>query len=297
MSNDLPNLGDVEPEAPGTTSPSATSTEAEEILGLIDQHYASIVETGSFPWIGASSIGEKCDAFLAMKLRSYPNNPIPPRVQRIFALGNKIEELVVEDVRAALVRSKPGWEFQPIDPDTGKQFSFRAYGGHVRGRSDGLLKTPSGSAIVEIKSMGMKPFTAFKTKGVKSSHPKYYSQAQAMMGMRNIPKTIFVAYCKDNSEYHSEEVAFDVTEYRWLMARVEIVMNNSARKISDDPTSFACRFCSKSEVCQGKIEPTKTCLSCGFAEATKDGKWFCTFHSKEAEKPCDQWVKYMPLPK
>ena len=82
-------------------------------------------------YIGASNVGNPCHAFLQYSLRGYSQIGPPPAVIRIFNLGHHLEEIVVEDLKAA------GISVSEINPKTGKQWTFTALGGHVRGHSGG----------------------------------------------------------------------------------------------------------------------------------------------------------------
>ena len=46
-------------------------------------------------YIGASIIGNDCTAYIAYCLRGFPEDPIKPKMMRIFTLGHKIEDIVI----------------------------------------------------------------------------------------------------------------------------------------------------------------------------------------------------------
>ena len=85
----------------------------------------------------------------------------------------------------------------------------------------------------------------FQKEGVKKSHPRYYSQLQMMMGMSQMPTSFFIAINKNTSEYHSEIVDYDDLEFMFIKERIERVLLNKARKISNDETDWRCRGCFK----------------------------------------------------
>jgi hypothetical protein len=269
-------------------------TISEAIVRRIDEGWDKEKADETRPYIGASMVGSTCDALLALTLRRYPENDTIPRVRRIFRDGHRIEYDVVKDLKRARLH------VQERDPQTGRQHRFTSHGGHVRGHADGILyMEDEGSAplLLEIKSMNKDLFNKLKKKGVKISHPKYFAQMTLMMGMGNLKKALLLAYCKDNSEYHAEEVDFDLFAYNYLIERIDRVFRGEERKISDREDSFACRFCFKRDACWGHKEPDRECHSCAHARPTTDGSWWCDKHDRHAGQLCDQWEKYTPKPK
>jgi len=173
---------------------------ARTVVLAIDEGYASRKrEEKAREYIGASIVGNPCDALLAFNLRGFPNEEPDPKLQRIFSLGHIIEDLVVKDLKErADVRV---WEEDGL---TGRQHTYEAYGGHVVAHADGHIQLDDVEdgdlMILEIKSMNAASFAKFKDKGVKFSHPHYFAQVQMMLGMSGFPRGFFIAYCKDNSE-------------------------------------------------------------------------------------------------
>lgn len=242
-------------------------------------------------YIGASAIGSPCTAALAFSLRGFPDNPTQARLKRIFRLGYKIEDEVVADLKRA------GLGVMERDGLTGKQYAFQEHGGHVRGHADGMIELGDEVVLLEIKSMGDGPFGKYKSGGVKNSHPKYYDQCQMMMGLSGTRKCLFIAYCKNNSEYHVEFIEFDVFEYSFLQTKIETVMRGEARKISVDETDWRCRDCSKSDVCWKQSPVQTACRTCAHARPIDDGSWWCGLHDFDCKDPCSDWARYEPLPK
>lgn len=278
-------------------------TLANALVDWIEEYWGDRPHTDKAV-IGASVVGDDCQAYLSFKLRGFPTRGFPARVLRIFELGHKIEDIVAADlVKALLHKPEEGMEFVAFDPSTGEQFRAKQRGGHVRMRADGILKTPTEKVLIEIKSMGSKKFAEMRKKGIQKSHPKYWHQCQLMMGAFGMERAILLAYCKDTSEYEAEEIFFNEVDYEWLQACIDIAMSNYARRVSDKPDGWRCRFCDYKPACwEGEQhdpvpEIPRLCRTCKHAEAQKDGKWFCTLHSLRCDKPCDDWERYRPLPK
>ena len=73
--------------------------QALNLIKLIDDGYDADRKEKSRQYIGASIVGNPCDAVLAYNLRGFPNDEPNPRLKRIFALGHMLEEVVVEDLK------------------------------------------------------------------------------------------------------------------------------------------------------------------------------------------------------
>ena len=149
---------------------------------IIRQIDAASVEDREFrPYLGASLIGNNCEAFLQMQLKGYPSKDFAPHTLRIFALGHVLEDMVVADLR------KAGFKVMEKDDLTGRQFEWKECGGHVKAHADGLIDIDTGSlSLLEIKSMNDKKWGEFKKEGVRISHPNYYAQCQMMMGWERL---------------------------------------------------------------------------------------------------------------
>lgn len=265
---------------------------AEKVIADIDAAYAAEPERKARGYIGASSVGEKCDAALAFSLRGFPDTTPDPKLKRIFRDGHRIERDVVRDLK------KAGFLVIEVDDLTGRQHRHEMAGGHVVCHTDGLIDIGDGELmILEIKSMNNKLWNEYKNKGVRLSHPKYWDQMQMMMGMSGCQKCLFIAYNKDNSLYHVQIVDYDDFEWSYIKSRIQTVWSGEAAKISDDPSSWLCRFCFKRPSCWDGVLPDLACRTCQYASPQTDGGWWCGRHSKTAVEPCEDWSVYRPKDK
>ena len=269
--------------------------EAQKIIEAIDEGYEKEPKEKARDYIGASMIGTACDAEIAFSLRGFPNNPPTPRLKRIFRLGHILEDEVVRDLKVkADIRV---WEKDGL---TGKQHTYEELGGHVVCPMDGHIQLDESKEdlhVLEIKSMNDASWKKFQKEGVKKSHPRYYSQLQMMMGMSQMRTSFFIAINKNTSEYHSEIVDYDDLEFMFIKERIERVLLNKARKISNDETDWRCRGCFKRGACWGQIDVPKSCTTCKFAIAKSDGDWHCQKHGRSARELCNFYELYEPLPK
>ena len=243
-------------------------------------------------YIGASIIGNDCTAYIAFCLRGFPEDPIKPKMMRIFTLGHKIEDIVIKDLRDA------GYEIIDKDPFTGWQKAYSDRGGHVSAHLDGKILIDGEYMLLEIKSMNDRNWKKFKKVGVQVSHPKYYAQCQMMMGLSDsdMSNAMLVAYNKNTSEYHSEVFEFDEFYYESLRHKIDLVMMRQARKIAKDSEDWRCRVCFRKTVCwqPPRVEPD--CNLCQHSVPLEEKKeWWCTYHDKKAILPCDDFLLYAPL--
>lgn len=265
---------------------------AQDIVAAIDTAYEKDTEKRARQYIGASIVGNQCDAYLALSLRGFPNDEPDPQLKRIFQMGHMLEEVVVDDLkRRADIRV---WE---VDGLTGKQYTYQSWGGHVSCHTDGHIELDDQVVrVLEIKSMNKAKFVKFMEVGVKRSHPTYYAQVQMMMGMSGMTETVFIAICKDNSAYHAEIVKADPIEYAFISSRVERILTGERMpRIASDRLDWRCSGCFKRTTCwEEPVGEPKECAHCEHAAPRQDGAWWCNMHAREADEVCAQFRWYRP---
>lgn len=265
---------------------------AEEIVAAIDEAYTREKREKPRAYIGASIIGNGCDAYLSLSMRGFPDNPVDPRLKRIFGLGHHLEDVVVRDLR------KAGLTIFEVDGLTGRQYAIEAYGGHFRAHMDGQVIEGADVGGLEVKSMNANKWEDFKKNGVRQSHIGYFLQMQAMMHFGKFPWFLFIAYNKNTSEYWCQIVEYDEMEGWSIEARIENVIDNNAMRVSKDEADWRCRSCFKSESCWGGNGVEMACRTCAFSVAdVKAGGWWCQKHSKKAVDVCGDWQRFEPKDK
>lgn len=231
-------------------------------------------------YIGASHIGNPCIAYNALCLRGFPNETPTPQQARIFQDGHRIEDYVVDLLKAG------GLDIDAVAED-GNQFEYTAFGGHLVCHLDGIVRGDDGrDAVLEVKSMNKDRFRKFVMHGVRASDPHYYAQLQLCMKLSGMEHALFVCYCKDSSLFASEIVRFNPTMADKLMARAEETLD--ATNIKDNrKESWECNYCFKKGACQeAKKNDIDTCAQCSHALAIREGKgkrWYCEVHGKNVE--------------
>ena len=229
-------------------------------------------------YIGASGIGDPCNAYQVLCLRGFPSAVPSAKLVRIFRDGKRIEDQVVADMRDA------GLMVLPVDPATGRQYRYTKFNGHMSASLDGYVIAPSGETMtLEIKSMNKAMFAKFVNKGLAVSHESYVAQMIVGMGLArdagvSVSNGLMVAYCKDNSEYHTEVIGFNQEAYDKAVLRVSSLISGEspARRISPYKAAFTCSGCFKAEACwePEKVEP-KTCKQCKYASLDSECNWVC----------------------
>lgn len=251
-------------------------------------------------YVGASSIGSNCDAMLALSLRGFPSDMPDPQLLRIFSEGHDVEAKVVAALKAA------GYSVSEIDPATGKQYAYISHGGHHRAHLDGLIREPSlnETMTLEVKSMNRAMFDKFKKRGVKLSHPEYYAQVQdGLFLARNMSepfsKCFFIAYCKDNSQYHVEIVEYEGDAGRAMFEKADriVIHSHTAQRIGKHENEYECKQCFKRASCWKPDVQDRQCWHCAHAraEVSGDGKlWNCSINGGPATKVCTAFMLYRP---
>lgn len=222
------------------------------------------------PHLGASSIGHPCSRALVYKFRYAYKEIISGRLNRIFRMGDKIEDLIIDALASIDINVFGSQRYVP-NPT-----------GHTGGSIDGLVKYEGAETFLfEAKSMNVSNYNTFKREGVEESHPKYFAQIQMYMGRLNLPGCMFVAMNKNTQDLHIEIVLFDKDAYDSLCEKetkiIECTNIEDFPRIGNGRSWFECKMCSAKDACyDGIIE--RNCRTCGYSYAAKKGQWMCTHH-------------------
>lgn len=234
--------------------------------------------------ISISTLAEECGRKLFYDFRwvSAPEQ-ISGRQLRLFRTGDIEEERFIEDLRAI------GCEVVDRDPETGKQITVTALGGHVKGKLDseilGLPEAPKTIHVGEMKSHNEKSFKALLKDGVKKSKPLHYGQLQTYMYLRGRERGIYLAVSKNTDELYAERVRLDKPYVEGLLARAQRIIDahEPPAKLHEDPTSkmaFACGWCKHRGICHDGVWPRVNCRTCLFSSPEPDGTWSCSRFNK-----------------
>lgn len=237
--------------------------------------------------IGASIVGNPCQAYLAMQIRGFPDVQTKPRFKRIFRDGHRIETAVVNDLR------KAGYIVHEKDPMTGKQYMWQTYYGYVVFFADGIIEDRDGLILLEVKSMNGDLWDRFKNRGLAVSHPKYLAQVQLGMGLSGFRRATLIAYNKDTSEYWDQTVDYDPIQYHYLLQHAVDVLMGHSRRIGKEPTDWRCKECPKRLSCWGNAPVPEDIRTCANGFPTETG-WSC---KEGCVDKCKNWTRFRPEPR
>ena len=258
----------------------------------IFDHYESKQE-GPRPHLGASIIGKSCERAIWYDFHwaTYPK--FTGRILRLFERGQREETILVKNLRDIGVVV---WE---VDPTTGKQIAFKAFGGHFAGSCDGIARglpdSPNKPHVLEFKTSNTAKFKQLQKMGVEQTHPQHYAQMQVYMKAFDIDRAFYMAVCKETDEIYAERLHFSLTEANNLFDRaLRIIQSQDPMgKISDDPAYYECKLCNHWDICHGGKLPEVNCKTCAHSTPELSGGWSC-LENHEMVKGCANHI-YHPV--
>lgn len=248
---------------------------ATATLAAIDAATLRDADNGFRPHLGASLIGRSCERQLYYTFHWVKASSFEPRMLRLFARGQREEDVFVDLLR------KAGVTVHQVDPTTGRQFSFASFGGHFGGSMDGacvgLPDAPKTWHVVEMKTHGKKSFDVLARDGVRKAKPEHWFQMQCYMKWTGMTRALYMAVCKDDDRLHLERIDFDEAETDKVFAKAERIINaqEPPMRISNDASWFECKWCDYRDICHGTDAPAVNCRTCAHSTAEKAGHWSC----------------------
>lgn len=223
--------------------------------------------------LGSSFIGEECVRQIWLSWRGFAREQFEGRMLRLFETGHLQEARIVEDLRRA---GFAVWDKR----DDGRQFEFSDLTGHFITKVDGIIKdVPENEKphVLEIKTHNKNSFSSLLKKGVQEAKPLHYAQVQISMLLGGFTRALYVALCKDDEQFYVERVRADEAAQEKLKAKITKLTEARLRPagISDDGSSFGCKFCSMKAVCVKEAEPLRHCRTCYMCTPGAEGKWVC----------------------
>jgi hypothetical protein len=245
---------------------------------VINRIYAAIQKERADPdlylgRLGSSFIGEECIRQIWLDWRGFAREEFEGRMLRLFETGHLQEARIVEDLRRA---GFAVWDKR----EDGRQFEFSDDSGHFITKVDGVVKDVPESEkphVLEVKTHNKNSFSSLVKKGVQEAKPTHYAQVQISMALGGFTRALYVAVCKDDEQFYVERVREDETEQKKLKAKIIKLTEARLRPagISDDGSSFGCKFCSMKSVCIKEAEPLRHCRTCAMCTPGQEGKWVC----------------------
>lgn len=199
-------------------------------------------------YLGASSIGEECHRKLWYSFHK-PKPILDPRINRIFRLGNLIEDEIIALLREA------GFTVYTED-ENGEQFGF--IDGPVAGHIDGvILGLPESTKphLLELKSAKDKSWKEFVKKGY-AKDPKYMAQVQIYMRKMNLENALVIVYNKDTSELYLERIKLKKRHADALISKGKAIaeMGSEPPRQYSSKTFYKCKLCDWKEECWNDME-------------------------------------------
>lgn len=224
--------------------------------------------------LGGSQIGVECERALWYQFHWCASPTFDGRMLRLFDHGDVEETRMVRDLRAI------GATVHEIDPDTGRQWNFTAFGGHFGLSLDGIAKgVPESSKwhSLEFKTHNDRSFKQLAKKGVEEAKPVHYAQMQIGLHLSGIPRAMYLAVNKNTDELYSERLKPSQKQGEALLDKAERVIfsEEPLDRISTNPDSFACKWCDMHAICHGSAPSEVNCRTCAHSTAKRDGTWEC----------------------
>lgn len=245
------------------------------------------------PHLGGSLIGTECMRALWYAFRWATPPKMDGRVRRLLDTGKREEERLLSELRRIGIVIE------------GEQFSFQDVSGHFGGSFDAVGKGFEESDkwhLLEFKTSNDKSFKEIQKKGVKEAKPLHYAQMQVYMLAESFERAYYFVVNKNTDEIHGERVPFDRTFAEGLIQKARTIIFSAVPldRISDDPESFLCRFCTYRPACHQKAYSEVHCRTCLHAtpEPKGEGVWTCEdrhvpLSIEEQKAGCDRHL-YIP---
>jgi hypothetical protein len=236
-------------------------------------------------YLGGSYIGNKCKRYVWYNFRWYTDSTIEARLNRLFRLGDFVEEQIIEGLNSVGVDV------------TDSQKPVGGFWDHASGHIDGIAHYGDEQWLFESKSMSAANFKKVIKEGVEKFKSDYWYQIHGYAGKLGLSKTLWIAYNKDTSEMVEFEIDTDEAAFKEVQDReVEIIVSDSAENFKriGGPTWYECKFCSAYMVCQYNQTPEVTCRSCKHVDLAPSGRWICSLNEKDLStedqlKACDKY--------
>lgn len=249
----------------------------------IEQAVEAEAETGFRAHLGASIIGRPCERALWYSFRWATKSAHSGRILRLFARGQREEDVLVDLLR------KAGIEVHPADPATDEQFRVSAVGGHFGGSLDGagvgFVEAPEKWHVLEFKTHNDKSFKQLVKDGVEKAKPEHFAQMQSYMALTGMDRAFYFAVNKNDDQIYAERVRHSAKISDEIIEKAKriIVSDNPLEKISQDPAWYQCKFCDHHTLCHAKAVPPVSCRTCIHAtpELNGQGRWTCGAHGQD----------------
>ena len=236
--------------------------------------------------LGFSIIGDTDERKLWLKFNWCLTSSFEGRMLRLFDLGNRIEDQVIDNISDTKVIG-----VSPLDKD-GNQYRASAVGGHFAGSCDGFVRKvlpdfPDTVLVLEVKSANDKRFKELvKLQDYQGWSQTYQWQIHSYMGIFGVTKTLIVVVNKNNNEIYSEIIDYNPSIWEQAQEKANRIIASDA--IPDGLSEKDWRLKNETtvyrEVYLGNRLPTSVnCRNCTSSKAITESNgavWWCFRHNK-----------------
>ena len=239
--------------------------------------------------MGMSIIGDNPRKLWLMFRWSFPmiDNS---RILRLFDLGNRIEDQVVDALKKSSIN------VSALDK-AGKQYRCSHLAGHLGGSTDGVVKNvdpenPEEVMLLEVKAANNNRFNELQQgESYEQWSSNYAVQIQCYMASFNLKRTLVVVYNKNDSSLYTEiiDAREGVLEKMKKKAR-EIIAATEPPESPYSPTDYRIKkFMSAKEQAIYTLEQLPddvNCRNCKHSEPVLegDGGWRCNKFNKAIDE-------------
>ena len=231
----------------------------------------------------ASEIADPCERKLWAGLRwLYAPEQTKARNQRIFDVGNNVEDRYIADLRKVE-------QFEVVDSEWNdykwkdEQIGISFGDGHGYGYLDlevlGLPEAPKTWHVGEVKSASQTDYNALLKHGVQAKKPLWYGQGQLYAHIRGRTRIVFFVECKNDQQRNPFRLEYDAHYAMNLVVKAERIAFADVPPVRafSKPDDRGCLFCRAKEWCwtEKPIDIPRTCRSCVHVEPISKGKWAC----------------------
>lgn len=267
---------------------------AERIHSDIDAFCVESMTDEQRTHLGASLIGEDCDAKIWYTFRWANKETFSGRMLRLFERGTLEEQRILRYLRGI------GFKISDVD-ENGNQFRIVDRTGHYGGSTDSLGVPPYPEfpirMVCEFKTHNAGSFKQLKEKGVILSKPRHYAQMNSYGKGFEIEYGLYVGVGKNDDDLHIECLNLDWGAADDLHLRAERIIKSQVRppKIALNPSHFECKFCPFVDQCHHGAPLNVNCRSCKYAHAIENKQWGCELHrcvlpSDFIKVGCSNWT-------
>lgn len=272
---------------------------ARQIVDDVDKYAIAAYDDGHRSHLGASIIGEACTRKIWLLFRWIKAPKFSGRMQRLFNRGHREEDRYEEYLKGI------GATIYMADPASGRQFRVSACNGHFGGSLDAIIKLPERYGAIsqefilgEFKTKATGGgFNKLTTNGVMLYDPRHYDQICVYGAAYQLRYALYMSTNKNDDDLHAEIVPVDTRRAVSLHEKATFIIGEQTppRRIAENPTYTACKYCEFNGICFSNHLPEKNCRSCRHAKPVDEGKWFCTgwnaiIPPTTIAAGCDQWA-------